>query len=112
MMYRNLGLKAEGIVKAASSAIAVLGLLALAGCSSSVPPPDPVPAPELAQYTPPTLDQTEVHLYLDQCKQLEAGLYKCPAFEKDICNPEYNGQAQCVRIGRKGSVFVRNNPDN
>jgi hypothetical protein len=34
-------------------------------------------------------------------------LYKCPAADKPICNPDYNGQAECVRIGPKGSVFVQ-----
>src|SRR5271167_1047928 len=99
MAYRNLGSKV-------SSAIAVLGLLALAGCSSSSPdttPPIP-PQSELAT--------TELHIALDQCKPLETGLYKCPAFEKDICGPEYTGQAKCVRIGRKGSIFVQSNPSN
>ena len=106
MVYRNLGSKAARTVKVASSAIAVLGLLALAGCSSSSEsslPPVP-PQSDLAN--------TELHIFLDQCKQLEAGLYKCPSFEKAICDPEYKGQATCVRTGRKGSIFVRSNSTN
>jgi hypothetical protein len=105
MTYRNLGSKAARTVKAASSAIAVLGLLALAGCSSSSSPMPPVPPQS-------ELANTELHIFLDQCKQLEAGLYKCPAFEKAICDPEYNGQATCVRTGRKGSIFVQSNSTN
>ena len=97
MAYRNL-------VSKASSAVALLGLLAFAGCSSSTTTP---PVPQQSD-----LAAEELHIYLDQCKQLEAGLYKCPAFEKDICGPEYNGQAKCVRIGRKGSIFVQSNSSN
>ena len=104
MVDRNSGWKAVRTVKAASSAIAVLGLLALAGCSSSSTPP---PVPQQSE-----LANTELHVYLDQCKQLEAGLYKCPALEKAICDPEYNGQAKCVRTGRKGSIFVQSNSTN
>lgn len=104
MVHRNLGSKAARTVKAASSAIAVLGLLALAGCSSSSSTP---PVPQHSE-----LANSELHIYLDQCKQLEAGLYKCPAFETAICDPEYNGQAKCVRTGRKGSIFVQSNSTN
>jgi hypothetical protein len=103
MAYRSSSSKAARTAKAASSAIAVLGLLALAGCSSSSSPTPPAQS-ELAN--------DELHIYLDQCKQLEAGLYKCPSFDKSICEPEYNGQAQCVRTGRKGSIFVQSNSTN
>ncbi len=34
------------------------------------------------------------------------------AFDKAICDPEYNGQAKCVRTGRKGSIFVQSNSTN
>ena len=103
MADRNSGSKATRIAKAASSVIAMLGLLALAGCSSSSPTDVPAGS-EMAN--------TELHIMLDQCKQLEAGLYKCPAFEKAVCEPEYHGQAQCVRTGRKGSIFVQSNSSN
>ena len=106
MVYRYLGSKAAWTVKVASSAIAALGLLALAGCSSSSESSLP-PVPQQSD-----LANTELHIFLDQCKQLEAGLYKCPAFEKSICDPEYKGQATCVRTGRKGSIFVQSNSAN
>jgi hypothetical protein len=105
MVYRNLGSTAARTVKAASSAIALLGLVALTGCSSSSSTTPP--APQQSE-----LANSELHIYLDQCKQLEAGLYKCPPFDKAICDPEYNGQAQCVRTGRKGSIFVQSNSAN
>ena len=97
MLNRNSGWKAERIAKRTISAIAMLGLLALAGCSSSEPPP--------AQQA--AMAKTELHFDLGKCQQIEPGLYKCPAADKAICNPDYNGQAECVRIGPKGSVFVQ-----
>ena len=97
MVSRNSGLRAERIAKRASLALAVLGLLALAGCSSSEPPP--------AQQA--AMAKTELHFDLNKCELIEPGLYKCPASDKAICNPDYNGQAECVRIGPKGSVFVQ-----
>jgi len=74
----------------------VLGMLALAGCSSSEPSATQQAA----------LAKTELHFDINKCEQIEPGLFKCPAADKAICNPDYNGQAECVRIGPKGSVFV------
>lgn len=97
MVNRNSGAKAGTIAKGMVSAIAVFGFLALAGCSSSEPPP--------AQQA--ALAKTELHFDLNKCEPIEPGLYKCPASDKAICNPDYNGQLECVRIGPKGSVFVQ-----
>src|SRR5208337_5473635 len=97
MVHRNPGSNYRRLAKRAASAIAVLGLLALGGCSSSEPPP--------AQQA--AMAKTELHFDLGKCQQIEPGLYKCPAADKAICNPDYNGQAECVRIGPKGSVFVQ-----
>jgi hypothetical protein len=94
---RDSGLKAGRFEKRAISTIAVLGLLALCGCSSS--------EPSAAQQA--SLAKTELHFDINACQQIEPGLYKCPAADKPICNPDYNGQAECVRIGPKGSVFVQ-----
>jgi len=97
MVNRDSDSKAERIAKRAISAIAVLGLLALGGCSSSTPPSAEVAA----------MEKTELRFSLDQCQPLDANLYKCPAADKPICNPDYNGQVECIRIGPKGSVFVQ-----
>src|SRR5579863_4791209 len=105
MVNRKLGWKVARTVTAASAAIAMLGLLALSGCSSTSAADEPVPPKS-------ELATEEMQIRLDQCKQIEAGLYKCPAFEKDICGPEYTGQATCVRTGKKGSIFVKSNPTN
>jgi len=83
-------------------AIAVLGLLTLGGCSSSSEP---------SQAQQAALAKTELHFDLNKCEDLGAGLYKCPASDKPICNPDYNGQVECVRIGPKGGVFVQS-PNN
>ncbi len=77
--------------------VSALWLLGLAGCSSSTP------APESA-----AMKHTELTFNLDQCQQLNPGLYKCPAIDKPICSPDYNVPGiECVRIGKKGSVFVQ-----
>lgn len=76
--------------------VAALTVLSLGGCSSSTPAP-----PSAA------MKRAELHFSLDQCQPLDANLYKCPAIDKPICSPDYNGtQVDCVRIGPKGSVFV------
>ena len=78
---------------------AAMGLL-LSGCSSSAPASS---APEIA-----AIKKTELHFSLDQCERLsDANLYKCPAVDKPICNPNYNGQLECVRVGGDGSIYVQ-----
>lgn len=97
MLNRISSSNAGALAKRAISSIAVLGLLALAGCSSSEP----------STATQAGLAKTELHFDINACQQIEPGLYKCPAADKPVCNPDYNGQAECVRIGPKGSVFVQ-----
>ena len=98
MVNRNSRSKTGRIAQRTILAVALSGLLALGGCSSSTPPPGQVAA----------MEKTELHFSLDQCQPLDANLFKCPAMDKPICNPDYNGQLECVRIGPKGSVFVQN----
>jgi|SRR5277367_1593234 len=97
MVNGNSGSNARRIAKRTLSAIAVLGLLALGGCSTSEPSPTQQAA----------LAKTELHFDINACQEIGANIYKCPAVDKSICNPDYNGQAECVRIGPKGSVFVQ-----
>lgn len=80
-----------------TATLATLALLALAACSSTEP----------SQAQQASLARTELHFDLNTCQDLGAGLYKCPAADKPICNPDYNGQVECVRIGPKGSVFLQ-----
>jgi predicted component of type VI protein secretion system len=98
MANRISNQNAGSLAKCTISTIAVLSLLILAGCSSYT---EPSTAEQKA------LAKTELHFDINACQQIEPGLYKCPAADKPICNPDYNGQAECVRIGPKGSVFVQ-----
>jgi len=97
MVNRNSSSKAQRIARRTILTFAALGFLALGGCSSS--------EPTAAQQA--SMAKTELHFDLNACQQIEPGLYKCPAADKPICNPDYNGQAECVRIGPKGSVYVQ-----
>jgi len=97
MAIRTSSPTAGAIAWRGISTIAVLGLLTLTGCSSS----------EHSAATQASLAKTELHFDINACQQIEPGLYKCPAADKPICNPDYNGQAECVRIGPKGSVFIQ-----
>ena len=102
MENRNSGSDTYGIARrgngrrmiAMIGATAALGLV-LIGCASSSPSPAAA------------MEKTELHFSLDQCQPMEANLYKCPAVDKPVCSPDYNGSLDCVRIGPKGSVFVQ-----
>jgi hypothetical protein len=86
-------------MKRSIGATAIVLLTMLAACSSSS-------TPSASQQA--ALPKTELHFDLNACQDLGGGLYKCPALDQPICNPDYKGQVQCVRIGPKGSVFVEN----
>jgi hypothetical protein len=100
MKNRNSGPKKSGIagliITYGVLTATALGLL-LAGCASTS---SETPA-EIA-----AMEKTELHFSLDQCEPLNEGLFKCPPKDKPICDPYYNGQFNCVRIGKKGNVFV------
>jgi hypothetical protein len=74
-----------------------LWMLGVAGCSSSTP-----------SHESAGLEGTELHFNLDQCQPQGGGLFKCPAIDKPICNPDYVGtDVQCVRIGKSGKVIIQ-----
>jgi hypothetical protein len=77
------------------SAVAALAMLAVMGCSSSPPPPGMK-----------KLEKVELNFSVDQCQPIGADIFKCPAIDRPICKPDYNGDVDCVRIGPKGSVFI------
>ncbi len=60
--------------------------------------------------TPETAAQKQVLATFDlnKCEVVGVNLYKCPAVDKPICSPDYNGPMECVRIGKKGGVFIAN----
>ncbi|HUY27785.1 MAG TPA: hypothetical protein VMV27_10235 [Candidatus Binataceae bacterium] len=73
-----------------------LGVL-LAGCSTNAPTPAAA-----------ALNQTELTFNLSQCLPIDAHVWKCPAVDKPICDADYAGgtYTQCIRLGKKGSVYV------
>jgi hypothetical protein len=93
----NSNSKTGAKMKRSGGAIATVLLVTVAACSSS-------PAASSSQQA--ALAKHELHLDLNACQDLGAGLYKCPALDQPMCNPDYNGEVECVRIGPKGSVFV------
>jgi len=49
----------------------------------------------------------ELKFDLSKCEQIQPNLYKCPAIDKPICTTEYSQPGvECVRIGKKGNIFV------
>ena len=85
----------RGRLIAAAGAVLGLALLGLAGCSSS----------NGAAASGEQL--TGMKFHLNECQQLSPNLYKCPAVDQPLCDPDYAGTKTCVRVGRKGSVFVQ-----
>ncbi|HXW84597.1 MAG TPA: hypothetical protein VEJ86_09350 [Candidatus Binataceae bacterium] len=71
-----------------------LGIFA-GGCSSSTPANGDA-------------NQVEMTFDLSKCQPIDQTMYKCPAIDKPICNPNNTPApgVECVRIGNKGSVFV------
>ena len=79
MVSRNSASKANNIANRTISAIVVLGLLALGGRSTSEP----------SAATQAALAKTELHFDINTCQQIAPNLYKCPAVDKPICNPDF-----------------------
>jgi hypothetical protein len=78
-----------------ASIIAACLITVLGGCSSATPPPE-------------TAAQKQVLATFDinKCQQMGPDIYKCPAVDKPVCSPNYNGPLECVRIGKDGGVYV------
>ncbi|MHB8382467.1 MAG: hypothetical protein ACYDC3_09045 [Candidatus Binataceae bacterium] len=72
-------------------------MMLLAGCSTNAPTPQAA-----------ALNHTELTFNLSQCLPIEAHVWRCPAVDRPICDSDYAGgtYTQCIRIGKKGSVFV------
>ena len=83
-----------GVISAAALA-ATLGMLALGGCSTeNADQPDEKPM--------------AANFQLEKCQMIMPNLYKCPATDQPLCTPEFQRtDVSCVRIGPKGSVFVK-----
>jgi hypothetical protein len=86
----------KNAIVAGAFASAVL-MLGLAGCASSTPPADSS-----------ALARTELSFNINQCQQLNPGLFKCPAMDKPICNPDYTGTpVECLKVDKNGSILVQ-----
>ena len=74
-----------------------LSMLWLAGCASTTP------APQSA-----ALKSTELSFNINKCEMLGAGLYKCPAIDKPICNPDYTGTpVECLHTDKAGNITIQ-----
>jgi len=77
--------------------VSAISMLSLAGCASSTPPPDAT-----------ALKKTELSFNINKCEVLGAGLYKCPAIDKPICNPDYTGTpVECLHTDKDGNITVQ-----
>ena len=71
--------------------------LSLEGCAASTPAPDAA-----------TLNKTELSFNINKCEMLGAGLYKCPAIDKPICNPDYTGTpVECLHTDKNGNITIQ-----
>jgi|HubBroStandDraft_6_1064221.scaffolds.fasta_scaffold198343_3 hypothetical protein len=84
-------------VTAAIGFVSALWILSLAGCASSTP------APEAS-----TVKSTELSFNINKCEMQGPGLYKCPAIDKPICNPDYTGTpVECLHTDKNGNITVQ-----
>jgi hypothetical protein len=83
-------------VAARAALVAIIGIAPIMGCASSSPTADSATGQK----------QVAANFDLSKCESQGSGLYKCPAIDKPICDSAYVGDVECVKIGKKGSVFV------
>jgi len=84
-------------VTAAIGFVSAPWILSLAGCASSTP------APEAS-----TVKSTELSFNINKCEMQGPGLYKCPAIDKPICNPDYTGTpVECLHTDKNGNITVQ-----
>ena len=52
----------------------------------------------------------ELSFDLSKCQPIDQNMYRCPAIDKPICNPAYApAGVECLKIGKKGGVYVTAN---
>ncbi len=77
--------------------VLAIAMLSLGGCAASPPPP-----------TSAALKSTELSFNINKCEMLGAGLYRCPAIDKPICNPDYTGTpVECLHTDKNGNITVQ-----
>ena len=96
-LWSGVRARASRSIGAALLLAATLGAPAFSGCASSTPNPN------LAK------DSVVMNFDLSKCQAIDQNLYRCPAIDKPVCNPEFaNADVQCVRVDKNGSVEVLN----
>ncbi len=76
--------------------VSAIWTLSLGGCASTTAAP------------PAALKSTELSFNINKCEMLGAGLYKCPAIDKPICNPDYTGTpVECLHTDKNGNITVQ-----
>jgi hypothetical protein len=84
-------------IAAALGFMSAIAMLSLAGCAASTPAP-----------TSAGLKNTELSFNINKCEMLGAGLYKCPAIDKPICNPDYTGTpVECLHTDKAGNITIQ-----
>ena len=74
-----------------------VGVLALAGCSTT---PLPQETPKQAMVV--------ANFDLNKCQELDAGLFRCPAVDKPLCNPDFTRtDVDCLHVGKKGELMLQ-----
>jgi hypothetical protein len=73
-----------------------IGTATFGGCASFT-----TPDPSLAKMS------VVANFDLSKCQMIQQDLYKCPAIDKPVCNPNFvNSDIQCIRVDKNGSVEV------
>jgi hypothetical protein len=108
LVKRALGGGIHGLVVGVVVAGA-LGMLTLAGCAGVAGGESTTKAGEAGPASTAEQQQMALTFDLSKCQPLQAGLYKCPSLDQPICESTFpvGASVQCLRIGHKGSVFVR-----
>ncbi len=75
--------------------MAAASVALVAGCSTSTPPPETG-----AQ------KQAITQFDLSKCQTLEPSLYRCPAIDAPLCDPDFErNEVQCVKITKDGVLL-------
>lgn len=84
-------------IKTVLTAASVLLLFGMTGCSATAP-----------ANSGAGVSTAELHFSLNQCQSMGPSLWKCPAIDKPICDPDYVGtDVQCIRVDRSGKILVQ-----
>jgi len=96
MRFHSEPLKPRNRFATIAATVAVAGFT-LAGCSTT-PPPQETPKQALVV----------ANFDLNKCQELDAGLFRCPAVDKPLCNPDFvRTDVDCLHVGKKGELMTQ-----